>query len=62
MLPEGKQTHLAFMSVVILSSTDVRSVSMLQLHVIKEGQTDVKDVGRRVIFMCRLQEGFFFLL
>lgn len=52
MMPEGKQTNLAFMSVVILSSADDRSASMLQLHVIKEGQTDLKDVGRSVVFTC----------
>lgn len=55
-MPEGKQTNLAFMSVEILSSADDRSASMLQLHVIKEGQTDLKDVGRSVVFMCCSQE------
>lgn len=54
MMPEEKQTDLAFMSVVILSSAEVRSVSMLEL----QGQTDMKYVGRRVVFMCCLQEIF----
>lgn len=56
MMPEGKQTNLVFMSTVILSSADVRSASTLQLHVIKEGQTDAKDVGRIVVFICCLQD------
>ncbi len=51
MMPEGKQTYLTFMSVVILSSADVRSVSMLQLHVIKVRQTDMKGGGNSVVFM-----------
>lgn len=54
MMPEGKQTDLAFMSVVILSFAEVQSVSMLQL----QRQTDMKYVGRRVVFMCYLQEIF----
>lgn len=50
MMPKGKQTNLTFMSVVILSSADVRSVSMLQLHVIKVRQTDMKGGGNSVVF------------
>lgn len=49
MMPEGKQTNLAFMSTMILSCADVRNVSMLQLHVIKEGKL-MKDVGRSIVF------------
>lgn len=56
MMPQGKITNLAFMTMVILSSADVRSASLLQLHVIKEGQTNMKDVVMSVVFMCCLQE------
>lgn len=41
MTPEGKQTNLAFMSmVVILENAVARTPHILHLHAIKERQTD----------------------
>lgn len=34
----------------MVSSGDVRSANMLQLHVIKEEQTDMKDAARSVVY------------